>query len=1557
MSRDALVVGINQYNFSGLSTLRSPALDAEMIAKRLSEAGNFHVKRLPQFLDPFEDNAPRISPKQEVKLADLKDALEELFYPEGQSIPDSALFYFSGHGLRTGRRIKEGFLATSDTNPDAGNWGLSLKWLRELLKESPVRQQIIWLDCCFSGELLNFTEADPGERGNTRDRCFIAASREFEPAYENVGGVSSVLTNAILRGFNLANVSNQWVTNETLVAFLREELKTASQKFISNNLGCINIICKTEITNKQDIQAAAPTANQRNKTAKLAEQLRAWFTALRYDFEQYEINNETYFEWIINIINPIGRKRYNRILVRGITGEAEMKDVAALRKSVNSQRTDIGWLITNRRVSRAAKDEVSKQENQELFCYTLDELLDRDADFSGYLNWLEDEIKQRGIDRTYVPLTCTKEEFDPISKQKMGISCYGETDGWIDGYVDRWLDDPAKEHLSILGEFGTGKTWFGLHYAWTALQRYRDAQRRGVERPRLPLVIPLRDYAKAVSVESLFSEFFFRKHEIPLPGYSAFEQLNRMGKVLLIFDGFDEMAARVNRQQMINNFWELAKVVVPGAKVILTCRTEHFPEAKQGRALLSAELQASTINLPLETPRFEVLELEKFDDEQIRQVLAFRTEPETVKRVMNNSTLRDLARRPVMTELIIEALPEIEAGKPVDISRVYLYAVRHKMERDIKAERTFTSLADKLYFLCELSWEMLSTDKMSMNYKEFPDRIRSLFGFVVQEEKNLDYWHYDMMGQTMLIRNAEGDYSPAHRSLLEFFAAYKLVAELGVLASDFTEIAQTQSCLDNTLLARDYTWSEYFHRLCKEDGQPLAIAPLKSFTNASLERLYNYLGKAPLAKATLDLAMPMLDKQLFQQQLLSLIHLTRGKTQAKVGCTGGNLAKLLLEANPYGLEKCDLCDTVITDVNFANASLRWINLMGADLTNSLFSPVLGTVWSIAFSPDGKKLVIGDGKGTVQVWETSSGKLLLFLQGHEFSVMSVAFSPDGQFIISGSLDQTLRLWDLNGNLIGQPFIGHDDLVISVTFSSDGQFIASSSQDKTIRLWNLNGSLISQPFIGHEDAVNSVAFSPDSQYIISGSDDKTLRLWDLNGNLIGQPFIGHENAIYSVKFSPNGQCIISGSGDGTLRLWDINGQSIGQPFIGHEKGVYSVAFSPNGKLIASVSNDKTARLWDLNGNPVGQPFIGHEEILRTVTFSPDGQNIVTGGWDNTVRLWDLDGNSLGQSFVGYDLIVWEVGFSPNGQRIVAGSKDKTVRLWDLNGNPVGQPFIGHENVVRSVVFSPNGQLIVSGSDDKTLRLWDLNGTLIGQPFVGHEDVVRSVAFSPNGQLIVSGSWDKTVRLWDLNGTLIGQPFVGHNSAILSVAFSPDGQRIVTSSADTTIRLWDVNGSPIAQPFMGHRREVYSVAFSPCGRQIVSGSWDKTVRLWDVNGNPIGQPFIGHDREVYSVAFSPCGRQIVSGSWDKTVRLWDVNGNPIGQPFIGHQERVISVGFSPDGQHIVSSSNDETIRIWEVKTGKCLQVINYKLCAGLNITGVTGLTSAQRVALKLMGAIDNS
>jgi predicted NACHT family NTPase len=316
-------------------------------------------------------------------------------------------------------------------------------------------------------------------------------------------------------------------------------------------------IARLEAEDYPALHAAESTNIQKSQAFILSQQVRGWFETLSYKFEPYQISEDNYFEWIINV--PVRRNRYDRILVRGIAGEAGLRDISALRESVEKHRTDEGWLVTARRISRAARDEVEKAENRNLACYTFDELLDQDADFTAYLDWLETEITSRGIDTKYVPLACTKEEIDPDTQRKIGVSHYDGRDGWIEGYIDLWLDDPVKEHISVLGEFGTGKTWFAMHYAWMALQRYRDAQKRGLERPRLPLVIPLRDYAKAVSVESLFSEFFFRKHEIPLAGYSAFEQLNRMGKFLLIFDGFDEMAAKCDRQEMINNFLGISK--------------------------------------------------------------------------------------------------------------------------------------------------------------------------------------------------------------------------------------------------------------------------------------------------------------------------------------------------------------------------------------------------------------------------------------------------------------------------------------------------------------------------------------------------------------------------------------------------------------------------------------------------------------------------------------------------------------------------------------------------------------------------------------------------------------------------------------------------------------------------------------------------------------------------------------------------------------------------------------------------------------------------------------
>ena len=217
---------------------------------------------MPEAIDS-ETKEPFIAKTRELSLKQLKDALVKLFKPEGRQVPDTTLFYFSGHGIREDKGIQEGFIATSDVAPSRYFNGLSLQWLRRLLQASPVRQQIIWLDCCHSGEILNFNEADPGEQGHARDRCFIAACREFETSYEDLKSSYSVLTRVLLEGIDPNHCPQQWITNYSLVDFINNNLRNENQRPVFTNFGSpINLTrtldTKTPVPTKPDSRDICP---------------------------------------------------------------------------------------------------------------------------------------------------------------------------------------------------------------------------------------------------------------------------------------------------------------------------------------------------------------------------------------------------------------------------------------------------------------------------------------------------------------------------------------------------------------------------------------------------------------------------------------------------------------------------------------------------------------------------------------------------------------------------------------------------------------------------------------------------------------------------------------------------------------------------------------------------------------------------------------------------------------------------------------------------------------------------------------------------------------------------------------------------------------------------------------------------------------------------------------------------------------------------------------------------------------------------------------------------
>ncbi|KAB5591586.1 Lissencephaly-1 [Ceratobasidium theobromae] len=592
------------------------------------------------------------------------------------------------------------------------------------------------------------------------------------------------------------------------------------------------------------------------------------------------------------------------------------------------------------------------------------------------------------------------------------------------------------------------------------------------------------------------------------------------------------------------------------------------------------------------------------------------------------------------------------------------------------------------------------------------------------------------------------------------------------------------------------------------------------------------------------------------------------------------------------------------------------------------------VLSVAFSPDGTRIISGSSDKTIRVWDGQTGKMVLDpLQGHTESVNSVAFSPNGTRIVSGSSDKTIRVWDgQTGKLVFDPLQGHTSLVYSVAFSPNGTRIVSGSEDKTIRVWDgQTGKMVLDPLQGHTSSVESVAFSPDGTRIVSGSSDNTIQVWDgQTGKALLDPLQGHTESVNSVAFSPDGTQIISGSSDNTIRVWDgQTGKMVLNPLQGHTGSAYLVAFSPGGTRIVSGSSDNTIRVWDgQTGKILLDSLQGHTSFVNSVAFSPDGTRIVSGSSDKTMRVWDgQTGKMMLDPPQGHTELAKSVLFSPNSTRVVSGSYDKTIEVWNGQaGKTVLGPLQGHTSSVYLVAFSPDGTQIVSGSSDDTIRVWDgQTGKMLLNPLQGHTESVNSVAFSPDGTQIISGSSDDTIRVWDGRaGKMMLDPLQGHTNSVFSVAFSPDGTRIVSGSRDKTIRVWDgQTGKMVLDPLQGHTNSVFSVAFSPDGTQIVSGSSDKTIRVWDgQTGKTLLNPLQGHTDLVNSVAFSPDGTRIVSGSSDKTIRVWDgQTGKALLDPLQGHTESVNSVAFSPDGTQIISGSSDNTIRVWDGQTGKML------------------------------------
>jgi WD40 repeat protein len=458
---------------------------------------------------------------------------------------------------------------------------------------------------------------------------------------------------------------------------------------------------------------------------------------------------------------------------------------------------------------------------------------------------------------------------------------------------------------------------------------------------------------------------------------------------------------------------------------------------------------------------------------------------------------------------------------------------------------------------------------------------------------------------------------------------------------------------------------------------------------------------------------------------------------------------------------------------------------------------------VSFSPDGRRIVSGSMDWTIKepwvqtikVWDAATGAEVMTLRGrHTDIILSIAFSPDGERIVSGSFDETVKVWDAATGAEIMTLHGHRLAVADVAFSPDGKRIASGSNDGTIKVWDVSTGTELMTLVGHENEVWSVAFSPDGMHIISGSRDKTVKVWDAAIRAEAVTLSGHRGGFFSIAFSPDGKRLVSGSNDNMIKVWDSATGAELMTLRGHDNWVGDASFSPDGKRIVSGSRDKTVKVWDAANGVELMTLRGHDNWVRGASFSPDGRRIVSGSLDGTVKVWDAATGEELMTLAAHNHKPCSVLFSPDGKQIVSGGWFGRIKVWDAATGAELMTLPGHKGLIPSMAFSPDGKRIVSSSlEDHTIKVWDAGGgaevlTLHGDgPALG-------VALSPDGKRIISGSLAGTFKVWDsATGAELMTLIVGHESDVCNVAFSPDGKTIAADGFDNSITLWESGPRP--------------------------------------------------------------------------------------------------------------------------------------------------------------------
>ncbi len=672
----------------------------------------------------------------------------------------------------------------------------------------------------------------------------------------------------------------------------------------------------------------------------------------------------------------------------------------------------------------------------------------------------------------------------------------------------------------------------------------------------------------------------------------------------------------------------------------------------------------------------------------------------------------------------------------------------------------------------------------------------------------------------------------------------------------------------------------------------------------------------------------------------------------------------LLRLQRGNLRGLDLSRLTLRGVHLQGVAMQDAALADATIRDSIFTETFDAITAVA-AGNGTYWSAASRGGEIRIWDVGGLILRRAWQAHADMVWALAFSPDGRRLASGSWDGTVKLWDItSGALLWSG--RHASHVNTVAFAPDGSILASSGNDATVRLWDVRSGTQLQ-VLSHPVPVPVVAWSLDGRLTATGDLEGCIRLWEMQKDGTtskSHTLIGHTDWVDGLAFAPDASTLASASWDGTVKLWEVSGGHLMHTLDGHTDRVSRVAWSLDGRTLASGSRDHTIWLWDVEQGSYRAILRGHTAGVNGIAFSPNSHSLLSGSEDGTLRVWDVTSGYCTRVMQGYASALYDLDWSPDGIQLVSGGTDYLVTVYDVTESTPPRVLRGHGGVVFGVGWSSDGERLASSEWDNAIRLWDPASGACLQVLQHPDDpgnYFYGLAWSPDGTRLASATYRRGVQAFEIDANhqrWVGRPFP---IWIRPVAWSPDGTRLVGGGDDGSVYIWDAEDGALLQALAGHQNMVTSVAWNPDGTRLASGGSGVEggeLFVWDLQGGAREHRLAGHPGIVYAVAWDPHGDLLVSGSSDGRLRWWDVQSEKCVLVREAHEGTVHSLRRSPDGTKLASCGDDGAIMLWNLRSGQYLQTLRRdRPYERLNITGIRGLTEAQKITLRALGAIEGT